>query len=180
MFSQFPPAALNHAYADESDIFFSNLKPNVLIILDNSNSMDEDFVGNAICSWATGSRSVEGRRQLLNVVNANANNMRIGLMSFRLPASSKQYLHNSPYYVSYNRKSYCPTPPAEPGCVDYCINGTISSKNACNTACQAGNANFDADYTMSDVNGQDKVLTNVVGNSIRTKYCPSSIPRRIA
>jgi hypothetical protein len=35
--------------------------------------MDEDFVGNSICSWATGSRAVEGRRQLLNVVNANAN-----------------------------------------------------------------------------------------------------------
>ncbi|HUH64982.1 MAG TPA: hypothetical protein VLZ07_01000, partial [Syntrophales bacterium] len=165
------------AHADESDIFLANLKPNVLIILDNSNSMDEDFVGNAICSWVTGSRGVEGRRQLLNVVNANANNMRIGLMSFKLPASSKQYLHNSPYYVSYNKKSYCPTPPAEPGCVDYCINGTLSSKNACNTACQAGNANFDADYTMSDANGQDKVLTNVVGNAIRTKYCPLIYPK---
>ena len=76
-------------YADEADIFLSNLQPNVLIILDNSNKMDEDFLGNAICSWATGSRSVEGRRQLLGLVNANANNMRIGLMSFRLPAAAK-------------------------------------------------------------------------------------------
>ena len=125
------------AHADESDIFLTNLKPNVLIMLDNSNSMDEDFVGNAITSWATGSRAVEGRRQLLNVVNANANNMRIGLMSFRLPTSSKYYLHNSAYFVSYTRRSWCPNPP--PACVDYCKTGNGASRTTCQNACQADN-----------------------------------------
>ncbi|MGZ6292188.1 MAG: hypothetical protein ACXWMK_08375, partial [Syntrophales bacterium] len=38
---------VKYACADEADIFTANVKSNALIILDNSNSMDEDFVGNA-------------------------------------------------------------------------------------------------------------------------------------
>jgi type IV pilus assembly protein PilY1 len=166
-------------YADEADIFLSNLQPNVLIILDNSNKMDEDFLGNAICSWATGSRSVEGRRQLLGLVNANANNMRIGLMSFRLPAAAKDYLHNTPYFTSYKDKSYCPTPPPEPGCVDYCQNypGHTSSRDTCNAACQVGNPNFNADYTMNDPDGNDG-LTAFAANSVnRNTYCGITYPK---
>ena len=165
------------AYADEADVFLANLKPNVLIILDNSNSMDEDFVGNAITSWATGSRAVEGRRQLLNVVNANANNMRIGLMSFRLPASSKWHLHNGPYFVSYTRTSWCPNPPPE--CVDYCKNypGHVASKNTCNTVCQADNPWFDADYSMADPSGTDGLTAFAVGTEPRNRYCDLTYPK---
>ena len=177
LFLTISPGGVKSTYADEADVFLSNLKPNVLIILDNSNSMDEDFVGNAICSWATGSRSVEGRRQLLNVVNANANNMRIGLMSFRLPASSKYYLHNGPYFVSYNSQSWCPTPPAEPGCVDYCVTGNVASKNTCNSACQAGNSSFNADYSMSDANGSDGLLAFAAGSEPRNRYCTLTYPK---
>ena len=176
LFLTFFPGGVKSAYADEADVFLANLKPNVLIILDNSNSMDEDFVGNAICSWATGSRAVEGRRQLLNVVNANANNMRIGLMSFRLPAASHYYLHNSPYFVSYNINSWCPTPPPEPGCVDYCITGNAASKNTCNTACQAGNNNFNADYSMTGA-GADGLTAFGVGTEPRTRYCNLTYPK---
>ncbi|HET6459359.1 MAG TPA: PilC/PilY family type IV pilus protein [Syntrophales bacterium] len=177
LFLTISTSIVKSTYADEADIFLANLKPNVLIILDNSNSMDEDFVGNAICSWATGSRSVEGRRQLLNVVNANANNMRIGLMSFRLPAASKWYLHNGPYFVSYNSKSWCPTPPAEPGCVDYCVTGNVASKNTCNSACQVGNPSFNADYSMSDINGSDGLTAFAAGSEPRNRYCNLTYPK---
>jgi len=173
------PGGVKSAYADETEIFLSNLKPNVLVILDNSNSFDEDFVGNAICSWATGSRSVEGRRQLLNVVNANVNNMRIGLMSFNLPASSKDELHNSPYFVSYSSSSYCPTPPPEPGCVDYCVNypGHTSSRDACNAACRVGNPSFNADYSMADANGSDGLAAFAANSEPRNRYCNNTYPK---
>jgi type IV pilus assembly protein PilY1 len=189
------PGGVKSAYADEADIFLANLKPNVFIILDNSNSFDEDFLGNPVCSWATGSRSVEGRRQLLNVVNANANNMRIGLMSFHLNTAvcvngdnpigvCPAYLSNAPYFVSYNDNSWCPTPPAPavPGgdddCVTYCKTGVAANKNACNTACQAGNGNFDADYTLSNVTGEDAVFTTYgYGNANRNKYCNLIYPK---
>jgi len=172
------PGGVKSAYADEADVFLANLKPNVLLILDNSNSMDEDFLGNSICSWATGSRAVEGRRQLINnVVNANANNMRIGLMSFRLPASSKYHLHNGPYFVSYTRKSWCPNPPPE--CVDYCKNypGHTASRDTCNTVCQADNIYFDADYTMADANGTDGLTAFAVGTEPRNRYCDLTYPK---
>ncbi len=175
------PGGVKSAYADEADVFLANLKPNVLIILDNSNSMDEDFVGNAICSWATGSRAVEGRRQLLNVVNSNANNMRIGLMSFRLPAASKWYLHNGPYFVSYNRNSWCPNPPPE--CVAYCKAYTVPGccnalKNTCETACQADNGNFDADWSMATTSdGYDGLVAFGAGTEPRNRYCDLTYPK---
>jgi type IV pilus assembly protein PilY1 len=175
LFFTISPGGVKSTYADEADVFLSNLKPNVLIILDNSNSMDEDFVGNAICSWATGSRAVEGRRQLLNVVNANANNMRIGLMSFRLPAASKWYLHNGPYFVSYNSQSWCPNPPPE--CVDYCKTGNAASKNTCNTTCRALNGSFNADYSMTDASGTDGLTALAVGTEARNRYCVLTYPK---
>jgi type IV pilus assembly protein PilY1 len=170
------PGGVKSAFADEADIFTANVKSNVLIILDNSNSMDEDFVGNAICSWATGSRAVEGRRNLINLVNANASNMRIGLMSFRLPGSSKWYLHNGPYFVSYNSKSWCPNPPPE--CVDYCKTGNAASKNTCNTACQADNPSFNADYSMTDAVGKDGLTALAVGTEPRNRYCTLTYPKK--
>jgi type IV pilus assembly protein PilY1 len=183
------PGGVKSAYADEADIFLSNLQPNVLIILDNSNSFDEDFLGNPIGSYTTGSRSVESRRQLLSLVNANVNNMRIGLMTFHLTTTvcangnnpvgvCPEYLSNAPYFVSYSTKSYCPTPPAEPGCYDYCLNGTVSSGNTCNTGCQAGNANFSADYTLSDPTGQDAIIaTYALGSANRAKWCSLIYPK---
>ena len=79
--------------ADDEDLFNVTYKvqPNVLLVLDNSNSMDEAFNGDANTSWVTGSRSVEGRRALINLVNTYADTMQIGLMTFRLPSASKYF-----------------------------------------------------------------------------------------
>ncbi len=170
--------SINAALADEADVFLVNLQPNVLVLLGNNNGFDEDFMGNAICSWATGSRSVESRRQLLSLVNTNVNNMRIGLMTYSLPSVAAWNLHNNVYFTSYNIQSWCPTPPSEPGCVDYCINGTVSSRNACTSACQVGNPSFNVDYTMSDQYGKDAVILNYSpGTYPRTKYCPLIYPK---
>jgi len=41
------------AHADDTDLFIAPVKPNILIIVDNSNSMDEDFYGNAVGSFSS-------------------------------------------------------------------------------------------------------------------------------
>lgn len=99
--------------AAEEALFTISVKPNVLLILDNSNSMDQDFIGNAICSWATGSRSVEGKKALTGVVNTYVEKMRLGLMTYKLPSATKYNLHGAVYFCSYVTKSYCPDPPPE-------------------------------------------------------------------
>jgi len=52
------PVLLGNTSGDAD--LFTGRKPNVLIILDNSNSMDEDFYGNAVGSYATGSNPWKG------------------------------------------------------------------------------------------------------------------------
>ena len=99
--------------AAEEALFTISVKPNVLLILDNSNSMDQDFIGNGICSWATGSRSVEGKNALAGIVNAYIEKMRLGLMTYKLPSATKYNLHGAVYFCSYVPKSYCPDPPPE-------------------------------------------------------------------
>jgi len=159
------------AGADEESLFNVTYKvqPNVLLVLDNSNSMDEAFNGDANTSWVTGSRSVEGRRALINLVTTYADTMRIGLMTFRLPAASKYYLHNSPYLVSYEPKSYCPNPPA--ACDTYCRTGDGTAQTACQNACGAQNAAFDATY-------RDEIITNYnAGDEPRNRYCNLAFPK---
>ncbi len=157
------------ARGDDVDLFTAKAPANVLFILDNSNSMDEDFVGNAICSWATGSRSVEGRKALISLVDTYVNDMRIGLMSYKLSSASKYYLHNAAYFASYQEKSYCPDPPPE--CEEYCKTGDSDAKTACETACQAQNPSFDADY-------MDEIIAYYsVGSEERDRYCGLCYPK---
>jgi hypothetical protein len=103
--------------------------------------------------------------------------MRIGLMSFRVAASSKWHLHNGPYFVSYNRQSWCPNPPPE--CVDYCKNypGHAALKNTCETACKADNPLFNADYSMNDANGKDFLADFAANSEPRNRYCNLTYPK---
>ena len=66
-------------YAQDSDLFTTSANPNVLIILDNSNSFDEDFYGNGVGSFSPSSKSVVGRNVLIGLINSYINNMRLGL-----------------------------------------------------------------------------------------------------
>lgn len=165
------PFSVKQAMGDEQELFTSgsSVQPNVLLILDNSQSMDEDFVGNSICAWQTNSRLVEGKRNLRNIVNTYASQMRIGLMSYKQENVSSYHLHNAAYFVSYEPKSYCPSPPAE--CQDYCINETPASLSKCQSDCYDQNSSFDATY-------RDEIITNSsAGSPKRTNYCKLIYPK---
>ena len=95
--------------------------------------------------------------------------MRIGLMTYDLPSASKQYISNSPYFVSFEPKSYCPTPPSE--CVDFCATGSTVSKTVCHDECTLQNTVFDETY-------MDEVITaRSIGDAKRTKYCGLVYPK---
>jgi hypothetical protein len=149
----------------------SGIKPNILIILDNSNSMDEDFYGNAAGSFNSTDKLVVGKKALKDIINQFKGKIRVGLESFKIGwGVSDYYIHNSPYFVSYQVKSYCPNPPQE--CVDWCKNGDVGgNKGTCTTACQAQNALFDPDYF-------DEIITAYgVGSPTRNKYCELVYPK---
>ncbi len=153
----------------DEEFFSGSVKPNVLIILDNSNSMDEDFFGNAAGSWSTGSKAVEGKRVLNDLVSTYVNSMRLGLMAYRLDPAMKGHIYNKPYYISFDPRSYCPTP--VDACVDYCRTGNIISRSACQTSCTQENPAFMADYI-------DDSLNEFPYNSpARDKYCGLVYPK---
>ena len=117
----------------------SGSKPNILIILDNSNSFDEDFIGNAVGSYASTSKSVAARQALQKIVAELQSTANVGLMTFTLPSNVKSYyVHNSLPFASYNPASYCPNPdpttyttwpPAE--CQTYCVTGDPTAQGKC-------------------------------------------------
>ena len=171
----------------------SSVNPNVLIILDNSNSMDEDMNNNAIgsphCSTPsdpnTCSKSILARLALSNIVNTYGNLMRVGIMSYKLPAISKYNLHNSFYFNSYDPRTYCPNPPA--ACNNYCVQEDPKSgsytpsanESACNAACQAENPLFQANYrdaitTSAGTSGSNGTPIN---RAKRQTYCSLIYPK---
>ncbi len=157
------------ARGDDVDLFTISVPPNVLFILDNSNSMDEDFVGNCVCSWATGSRSVEGKKALIDLVNTYVNKMRIGLMTYSLSSASKYRLHNAVYFASYEPKSYCPNPPPE--CEEYCKTGDLEKLATCQASCFLQNSLFDATY-------MDEIIPHYsTGSEQRNRYCSLVYPK---
>ena len=149
------------------------VQPNVLVLIGNSNSMDEDFMGNAVGSYAPTSKSVIGKLALKNIIQTYANIMRIGIMTYNLPSVSKQYISNSPYFASYDPRSYCPNPPSDGAtdfCSDYCTTGNTASKTACHNGCTAQNPLFDETY-------MDSAITAQTFGARRTKYCGLVYPK---
>lgn len=82
--------------------------PNVLIILDNSNSMDEDVDGNAVGSDAANSRSEIARQAVLALIEANKTKMNLGLMAYQQTAVARREIHYAAYYCSYDPNTYYP------------------------------------------------------------------------
>ncbi len=83
-------------------------KPNILVILDNSNSMDEDATGAAVGSNHASSKSEIARSVIGGVVDANVGRINMGLMAYKQGTLSSWYVHNSPYDVSYDPAHYDP------------------------------------------------------------------------
>ena len=149
-------------FADDSDLFTTQANPNVLIILDNSNSMDEDFYGNAVGSFSPQSKTVVGKKALRNIIDSLKDKLRVGLMTYNVSGVSAYYLNNNPVFVSYDPKSYCPNPPPE--CVKYAQTGDAGAKLICRSACRADNPSFDVDYF-------DEILNSYpIGTEQRTRY----------
>ncbi len=171
----------------------STVKPNILIILDNSNSMDEDMNGLAIgsphCTDYTDpnscSRSIIARRALADIVNAYASKMNIALMSYKQAAATKTTLGPSFYFTSYDRKSYCPNPPS--ACSNYCIKedpktGTYvksADESACQNSCVAQNALFQANYRdpITTTSGTGTGTGTAVNSVRRQTYCGTVYPK---
>lgn len=172
------PFGAKIAAADEQELFTSGstVKPNVLLILDNSQSMDEDFDGNSIGPMKTGSRLTEGKRALQTMVNTYADQMRLGLMTYKLPAVTANHLHNAAYHVSYDPKSYCPSPPDACKTQCYCHGCDAAARTACQTACVAQNPSFDVDSF-------DEVITapgSTYNTEKRKRYCDLVWPKKKA
>jgi type IV pilus assembly protein PilY1 len=92
-------------------------KANVLLILDNSNSMDEDPFGTAAacsaidqCGSASDySKSQISRLAAKSLVSAYTNRINLGLMAYQQNAQILKYLHNSPYDASFDSTLYDPS-----------------------------------------------------------------------
>ena len=169
IFFSFPSLQAQSPTPGDEALFSSAVQPNVLIILDNSNSMDEDFFGNGVGSWAMGSKAVEGKKVLTNLVNSYANNMRLGLMSYRLPSVTRGFIANTAYFVSYDPRSHCPNPPD--ACVEYCQTGSSTFQGTCQAGCASQNSLFDATYIDNSISDFS------YGSEGRNKYCGLAYPK---
>ncbi len=87
----------------------SGLKPNVMLTMANSNSMDEDATGLAVGSAAPNSRSEISRRVGKNLIDNYGGALNMGLMAFQQGAVAFRHLHSSPYDVSFDPADYDPT-----------------------------------------------------------------------
>ncbi|NEV65011.1 pilus assembly protein [Thiorhodococcus minor] len=80
--------------------------PNVLLVLDTSNSMDENIQGEAVGSDDPTSRSEIARNAIKSMISAYSAQMRFGLMGYRQTDVQSQHIHNAFYYISHDPGSY--------------------------------------------------------------------------
>lgn len=84
----------------------SNGKPNVLMMMGNANSMDEDATGGAVGSSAATSKSEISRNAMKSIITNNMNVVNLGLLAYQQNEANCYYLSASPYDVSYNPADY--------------------------------------------------------------------------
>ena len=83
-------------------------KANVLMVLDNSNSMDEDPSGAAAGSNNAASKSEIARGVIRGMTDTYRSRVNMGLMSYKLNSPGGAYIHTSPYDVSFDPANYDP------------------------------------------------------------------------
>jgi len=98
-FSSIPPLVNVEGGDDE---------PNVLIILDNSNSMDEQPGGEAVGSANPASKSEIARNAIKTVLSDITGEARVGLMAYRQNTPVARQVHNSYFYTSYDPATWNP------------------------------------------------------------------------
>jgi len=84
----------------------SGEKANVLVILDNSNSMDEAANGSAVGSASPNSKSVIAREAIKDLITNYTGKINIGLMAYQQSGVTALNLDNSPYDISYNNSDW--------------------------------------------------------------------------
>ena len=84
----------------------NNGKPNILMMMGNSNSMDESASGAGVGSTAITSKSEIARNAIKTLINSNAGMVNMGLLAYQQNASSLYYLHDSQYDLSYDPANY--------------------------------------------------------------------------
>lgn len=200
------PNVTASTYVAYPSFMCSSIQPNVLIILDNSNSFDFDLNGNAVgsphctntSSVNTCSKSVLAREALINMINTYGNKMRIGLMSYQLPTNiASDTLSSNVYFASYDPRTSCPA--ANPAltdtasvalrtaCQNYCINeepnltwphAMSANESACQTGCSAGNTAFQTNIrdAITTTAGTNTAGT-AEGSAARTSYCGLIYPK---
>jgi type IV pilus assembly protein PilY1 len=104
--------AATPAWADipiaNNPLFLINAKANVLVILDNSNSMDENAAGAAVGSANATSKSEIARGVVRGLTTPYQGRINMGLMAYRQPATASRHVHNSPYDLSYDPAHFNP------------------------------------------------------------------------
>ncbi|MEJ8294671.1 PilC/PilY family type IV pilus protein [Delftia tsuruhatensis] len=85
-----------------------NATPNVLLIMDNSNSMDEAPNGSAVGSNSPASKSEIARAAARTIVERYQGRMNLGLMAYQQKDVDSTRLYNSLYDVSYDPNHFDP------------------------------------------------------------------------
>ncbi len=171
-----PPSVTCNCY---NPPFITNQsKPNVLIILDNSNSMDEDFYGGAVGSFSTASKSEIARTVLRDLIAQTKGLIRLGIMTYKLPTDVQaSYIHNSHYFASYDIRSWCPGNPPD-ACRLFCENHTRwSDKATCANYCTTQNQFFDIDSFVDQIVDTWNTGPYFPSSAERIKYCRLTYPK---
>ena len=105
-----PPHNAHAAIASVPLFLTFNAQSNILVILDNSNSMDENATGAAVGSNNPNSKSEIARSVIRGLVTSYTGSINMGLMTYLLrnPLNAETHLYDSPYDVSYNPANYDP------------------------------------------------------------------------
>lgn len=104
----FAPAAQADVSIGNNPLYLVAAKANVLMLLDNSNSMDEDPSGAAVGSSAAASKSEIARSIVRGMTDTYRSRVNMGLMSYRLNTPASYTVYNSLYDVSFDPTHYNP------------------------------------------------------------------------
>lgn len=94
---------------NQAPLFLSAPVPNVLLLLDNSNSFDERPDGVPVGSGHLTSKSVIARTALRNIVTAYQNKISLGIMTYKQNGLGANNVSPSAYDASFEPSSYDPT-----------------------------------------------------------------------
>jgi len=105
-----PSATASLLSIADAPLFVTNAqKANVLVILDNSNSMDESETGEAVGSDSPVSKSEIARNAVKGLITNYTNKINMGLMAYQQKNVASYSIHNSPYDASFDINNYDPS-----------------------------------------------------------------------